>query len=351
MCPVEVEDMSWKNTRIYGCAIRLFAVLILVWFLAGVAPAPSDAAGVLANPKPTIAVQAKTPLVTVGPIRAGDFCATVAFNVGATSERVHLYLEASDLWHSGDPTDPRKVGPITLNTGRPAQIIAQIGRGAHGSHDAASWRGTGDPISGFQSRKTETVVYESGQGGQFNQDITCKVWYTQPTPDKTAGQYSGKVRLTALVMPEDYTDPPARGHLGPPLVNTAPIPPRPKDPPLERPGSENHQRGVMPEGHFGPPPSDPAASIPPRKVGPPPVMPGPDDAQRKYGPPLPAPRSDDAQRSVKRDGHFGPPERNHLGPPPSDPAASIPPRPKDPPPEKPGTGSPQRGGQLPDRSQ
>ena len=126
MCPVEVEDMSWKNTRIYGCAIRLFAVLILVWFLAGVAPAPSDAAGVLANPKPTIAVQAKTPLVTVGPIRAGDFCATVAFNVGATSERVHLYLEASDLWHSGDPTDPRKVGPITLNTGRPAPFARAI---------------------------------------------------------------------------------------------------------------------------------------------------------------------------------------------------------------------------------
>ncbi len=254
--------MSWKKRR-------LLVVATLACLLLFSAHRPAHAAAVLANPKATVAVQAKTQTVTVGPIRSGDFSATVAFRVEATSERVHLYLEASDLWLSGDPTDPRKVGPITLNRSRPARIIAQIGRSSHGSHDGASWRGPGDTVSGFQTRKSETIIYESGQGDQFSQDITCKIWYDQPPPVKTAGRYSGVVRLTAVVLPEGNANPPARGHLGPPPV-------------------------------------DPV-SIQPRRHGPPPVRPVPDDPQHKHAPSGQVSGSDDAHSHVGREGHAEPP--------------------------------------------
>lgn len=154
----------------------------------------------LGNPNPTIAIATKTPVVNAGVIPTGNFFVTIEFTIGANLEKVSMYLEASDLYKNGNPMDPDKAGPISLNTGRPAEIITQFGRQYAGS-SGPLWSGTGNPISGFPTKKTQTVTYESGQKGQFSQDVTCKIWYNRPIAEKSAGQYSGKVRLTAMINP------------------------------------------------------------------------------------------------------------------------------------------------------
>jgi hypothetical protein len=149
---------------------------------------------------PTLAINAKTPIVDAGTIRTGDFCALVVFTVEANREKVIMFLEGSDLHKGGNPSD-NKVGPIPLNTSKPAEIIAHHGKRNSGLPNTALWNGAGDPIAGFPSKKTETVTYESGQKGQFKQDVSCRIWYTQPVAPKATGQYSGKVKLTAMIGP------------------------------------------------------------------------------------------------------------------------------------------------------
>lgn len=163
-----------------------------------VTPAPLTPA--LGSANSTIAVKVKTPQVNGGKIRTGDFYVIIIFTLGSNLENFNMFLEASDLYRRGDPLD-RKVAPIPLNTVKPAEIIAQFGHRNAGLPNEALWRGAGDPISGFPCKRTETVTYESGQKGQFNQDISCKIWYTQPVATKPAGQYSGRVKLTAMIMP------------------------------------------------------------------------------------------------------------------------------------------------------
>jgi len=165
-----------------------------------ISPAPpgKDVAPPFVSPSHTLSVMAKTIIIDAGRIQSGDFFAIFVFTIGGDLDKVALFLEASDLYKGGDPMDPEKVGPIALNTGKPAEIIAEF---AAGSRNTAFWHGAGNPISGYPSKKTETLIYGSGPRGHFSQDVSCKIWYTQPVAAKPAGQYSGVVRLNTMVAP------------------------------------------------------------------------------------------------------------------------------------------------------
>jgi hypothetical protein len=187
----------------------LFSILSLA-MLGGLAYTPAYAesrssavATVLVNVIPNIAVAVKTPVVNAGTIQTGqtgDFVATVVFSIAANSEKVKMFLEASDLY-KGDVPAGTEVSPILVNTGDPAGIAAQFGRQTKGGANKAMWLGTGSDLLSFKTRTTETVEYESSQKGHFSQDVTCTISYTQPDPKKPVGQYSGKVRLTAFITP------------------------------------------------------------------------------------------------------------------------------------------------------
>jgi hypothetical protein len=49
---------------------------------------------------------------------------------------------------------------------------------------------------------TETKAYESSQNNHFSQNVNVVVTWNQDDPEKPMGEYSGCVRLTALVLPE-----------------------------------------------------------------------------------------------------------------------------------------------------
>ena len=155
----------------------------------------------LVTPSPSVTVALKTATVNAGTITTGDFSVTVEFTVAANVSKVTLFLEASDLYRGGDPTDPRKIGPVALNKSRPAEIIVPSGNRIAGPPNTIAWLGTGDAIANFPGKKTETVTYDFSSKGEIIHNVSCKLWYSQSNKFQTGGQYSGYVRLNAAVAP------------------------------------------------------------------------------------------------------------------------------------------------------
>ncbi len=207
MITAEKTCTAWATKRMDALVGLGLIMIILARFLLVPTGARAGDAPVI-NPQPriviespTIAVAAKTPAVDAREISAGDMCATVIFTVDFTAEGVSLYIEASDLYKGGDPDVARNISPISLDAGRAAEITVTAGGRARESIIQASWRGTGDPISNLPTRKTETIRMESTRRDENNQDVPCKICYVIPSKTKTAGQYTGKVKLTAFITP------------------------------------------------------------------------------------------------------------------------------------------------------
>jgi hypothetical protein len=183
--------------------VLLVVGLVLLGMVA--APAYADTQGaataaVVVNVNPNVSLSAKTPLVNAGTIQTGDFFAQVTWTIGANLEQVAFFLEASDLYKGDDPVNVQ-VAPIALNTNKPAEFAPQFGSEINAGDNKALWvTGAGASIGAYPTKKTETATFESSQNGHYSQDVTTKIFYNQPDPEKTVGQYSGKVRLTALLV-------------------------------------------------------------------------------------------------------------------------------------------------------
>ncbi|HSR09865.1 MAG TPA: hypothetical protein VLS90_00365, partial [Thermodesulfobacteriota bacterium] len=145
-----------------------------------------------------LAIVAKAPVFDAGRIQTGDFFVLYTFTVQGNLEKVNLFLEATDLYRAGNPAD--RAGPIPLNASRPAEIMADA-MDPIGSGRNAYWRGSSGPISGFPSRKTEPLTFLVRQKGPVAQNVFCRIWYSQRAQIKPAGQYSGIVKLTGIVVP------------------------------------------------------------------------------------------------------------------------------------------------------
>jgi hypothetical protein len=186
--------------------MKRFLVLIVGLLFVGLAFTPAHAdqsnsavATVLVNISPNIAVGVTSPIVDMGSFQTGDIQTVVQFRVDANQQQIFMYLEASDLYKGGDPTST-DVAPIRLNTSQPAWLIPANGNKMGGGPNTLAWLTTGSPIDGFSTQATEQGQFESAQNGRFSQLVTAKWLYTQPDPEKPAGQYSGKVRLTAMIQ-------------------------------------------------------------------------------------------------------------------------------------------------------
>lgn len=144
------------------------------------------------------------PLATVeinaGTYQTGPITAQVGFRVDANKEQVCFFVEASALYKGADPTDAT-VLPIPLATG---VIITPTDAGPFpGYTNAASFIGVGAPIDGFPTVKSETICFESSQAGHFSQNVNVTVGWNQNDPELPTGIYTGKVGLTALLLPEN----------------------------------------------------------------------------------------------------------------------------------------------------
>jgi len=149
---------------------------------------------------PNIAVSATQQVWDLGTYQNGSFFATTQWRVDANVEAVQFCLQASDLYKGGDPSNA-DVPPIPLDSNTPATITGEHANEINGGDNRALWIGQGSSVGGFPTKRTESVTYESSQSGHFSQVVTTTIYYNQDDPEKPQGQYSGIIKLLALIPP------------------------------------------------------------------------------------------------------------------------------------------------------
>jgi len=150
---------------------------------------------------PNVAVSSLTPIVSAGSVQTGDVTATIEFRVDANKESVYLYVDASDLWKGDDPLGT-EVAPIPLNLSEGAEIDPDNANPMEGGSQVAQFTSTQTDIDGFPAVSTDPICFESSQDGHFSQRVVVIVKWLQTDHEKPMGEYSGKVRLWALLMPD-----------------------------------------------------------------------------------------------------------------------------------------------------
>jgi hypothetical protein len=157
-------------------------------------------ASVYATVNPNVSMSANTAIVNAGTVQTGDFSAVINFRVDANKEQVQLCVEASPLF-KGDVVLNPEVPPIPLNLSAGVTIAPASANPVNAGTNVAVYTGAGNPILGYPSEATECILFESSQAGRFSQDVLVTVTWTQSDPEKPMGQYSGKVRLLAALLP------------------------------------------------------------------------------------------------------------------------------------------------------
>ena len=182
----------------------LFLLPVLLVASMAYADCVGDAsANVYVKVDPNVAVSCDDPYVDAGTVQMGDFFALVKFRVDANLQYVYLYAEATELWKGDDPNGT-EVAPIPLNLSN-GVTIEPTNANAMGEEDNVADFLSAAPdtsIDAYPAFKTEMVCFESSQNNHFSQDVTLTVWWTQDDPEKPTGEYSGKVRLTCVLIPE-----------------------------------------------------------------------------------------------------------------------------------------------------
>lgn len=157
-------------------------------------------AHVYAIVNPNIAVGVLTPIVNAGTVQMGDFNAVIGFRVDANKEDVKLSVCASELYKGDDPTNPT-VAPIPLNLSAGVPIAPTDANPMNGASNVANYSGGSCSIGAFPGLATEQIHFESSQNGHFSQDVYVTVTWNQGDPEKPMGEYSGKVKFIAMLVP------------------------------------------------------------------------------------------------------------------------------------------------------
>jgi hypothetical protein len=183
---------------------RLLFVVLALAFCAGFAMADLSGSAschvrVIVDPNVTMGAVAST--VDAGSVQTGDFTATCVFRVDANKQIVSFYAEASPLYKGNDPTNS-DVAPIPLNLSAGILLQPDNGNAMGGLSNVLSYGTATGVCDGFPTVLTETKAYESSQNNHFSQNVTLVVSWNQDDPEKPMGEYSGCVRLTALLLPE-----------------------------------------------------------------------------------------------------------------------------------------------------
>ena len=188
-------------------SIVLLATIVLGFCLLGTQAAFADLEGtatshVFATVSPNMTVSAQAN-VDAGTVQTGDFSALCTFTIEANTQQVSIYAESTDLWKGDilvDPTDPDYTPPIPLNLSVPIAVGLDLASPLGGADPELVWTGTAGDINGFPSQLTNPLGLESAQVGHFSQDMDLEVTWNQADPEKPQGEYSGYVKLYAMVI-------------------------------------------------------------------------------------------------------------------------------------------------------
>ena len=182
-------------------AVLFVAALVVVF----ASPSMADLAGfskkkVFVNVDPDVSVSSGTTgssPINLGSIQRGLIHGTVSFRVDANREQVALQVLATDLYKGDDPFNT-DVAPILLCVGEPVVIRPSNANPINSGSNEASAVGP-DFIDSWPATKFESITFESSQNGHFSQAVDVSVCWNQDQVEKPVGQYSGYVKLSALI--------------------------------------------------------------------------------------------------------------------------------------------------------
>ena len=183
-----------------------FMMLRLVVIPTNAQTQATSGARALVTVPPYISVTPIQPVWDMSTVLTGSFSATVTWRIEANVQTIQMMLEASDLYRDDDPSKT-EIPPIPLDTTKPAYFTGEFGRLTSGGGNQASWTGPGTPNSGFPTKQTETVFYQSSQASITNQLVSTQIYFDQQEKIKPTGAYSGRIKITALIPPVT-----SRGH-------------------------------------------------------------------------------------------------------------------------------------------
>jgi hypothetical protein len=146
-----------------------------------------------------IAVAVLVPHLNLGSIQTGEFSGTIPFRVDANTEQVRISGEVTKLY-KGDIPDTVIVPPINILPFSTLQIIPHMGNPTGGEDNHAKYNRLA-VIDGFYGFGTESIVFESAQNNHFSQQVDLVASWLQDDPEKPMGEYSGKVKMFAEVVP------------------------------------------------------------------------------------------------------------------------------------------------------
>jgi hypothetical protein len=171
----------------HGC----LAVVLLSASAAPGAAQAAAAATVTVRVAAQVSVEPAVRAVRVQAAGAGPVRATAAFRVTANVEALLLFVEATSLHHSGAGGVP----PIALDE-RAGAVIAPDGAGGQVGRFVAD-----AAVGGLPARRTAAVGFRNRQRGRFRRDVRVTVTWRPAGSGRPPGQYAGRIRLTALLMP------------------------------------------------------------------------------------------------------------------------------------------------------
>ncbi len=153
----------------------------------------------LVNPNISLSGQAH---VDAGTVQTGDFTAECIFTVNANTQQIRIWAEASDLYKGNDPNG-EDVLPIPLNKDIPVGVYVPNGSplGTAASELTYNNSENGNGINGFPTHRTGELDLESSQNNHFGQDLRLTFTWDQNDPQKPMGEYSGFVKMSAMVLP------------------------------------------------------------------------------------------------------------------------------------------------------
>ena len=149
---------------------------------------------------PTIAVNVLTPDVDMGSTQHGPFGWCIPFRVDANSQMIYISAMATNLY-KGDSPHTSEAPPLPVNIAAGILIGCTDATPMGAEPRLRQYETSPVDFNGYVAWWIIGCNWESGQIGRFSQDVGLCVGWIQPDPEQPMGEYSGFVKILAMIPP------------------------------------------------------------------------------------------------------------------------------------------------------
>ena len=139
---------------------------------------------------PTISVESDPIGMDMGSVQTGLFSGIFTFRIDSNFQYVLIQISASHLYKAGWPGE---VPPISLALDEGVEIHPDVSRPNTAVYE------TDTLVGDLPGAQFSMVPFESNQDGRFSSDIDVIVSWNQDSTCKPKGNYSGYVKLYAII--------------------------------------------------------------------------------------------------------------------------------------------------------